>query len=84
MEEQAKGLREMLGINNTDTQLKELYDSLDAEDKKKKDEFELLKREVTQIHSYLDTFGVPRKNGNKLLSTLERISIALGEKRAYA
>lgn len=84
MEEQAEGLREMLGINDNDARLKELYDSLDAEDRKKKDEYELLKKEVTQIHSYLDTFGIPRKNGNKLLSTLERISIALGEKRAYA
>lgn len=72
MEAQAEGMSEIFG---TDAQLKELYDSLDQEDKAQKEEFERLKTEMNQINLYLDTFGIPRKKGNKLLSVLERLSI---------
>jgi hypothetical protein len=74
MEEQAEGMAEIFG---TDTQLKELYDSLEQEDKAKNEEYERLKDEMSKINLYLDTFGIPRKIGNKHLSILERLSIAM-------
>jgi hypothetical protein len=74
MEEQAEGMSEIFG---THAQLKELYDSLDQEDKAKKEEYERLKTEMNQINLYLDTFGIPRKRGNKHLSVLERLSEAM-------
>ena len=80
MEAQAEGMSEIFG---TDAQLKELYDSLEQEDKTKKEEYESLKTEMNQINLYLDTFGIPRKRGNKHLSVLERLSEVLGE-RKYA
>ena len=60
---------------DTDKQLKELYDSLEQEDKAQREEYERLKAELNQINLYLDTFGIPRKRGNKHLSVLERLSI---------
>ena len=72
MEAQAEGMSEIFG---TDAQLKELYDSMEQEDKEKKEEYERLKTEMNQINLYLDTFGIPRKKGNKHLSVLERLSI---------
>ena len=72
MEKQAEGLAEMVG---NDAQLKELYDSLDLEDKAKEEEFNKLKDEMNQINSYLDSYGIPRQKGDKLLSVLERLSI---------
>lgn len=72
MEEQAEGMSEIFG---TDAQLKELYDSLEQEDKAQKEDYERLKTEINQINLYLDTFGIPRKKGGKHLSVLERLSI---------
>ena len=74
MEAQADGMAEIFG---TETQLKELYDSLDQEDKAKNEEYERLKKEMNQINLFLDSFGIPRKRGNKLLSVLERLSIGM-------
>lgn len=76
MEEQATGLAEMVG---NDTQLKELYDSLEQEDKSKEEEFKKLVDEMNQINSYLDSFGIPREKDNKKLSTLERLSIHMNK-----
>ena len=72
MEKQAEGIAEIFG---TDSQLKELYDSLEQEDKAAKEDYERLKSEMNQINQYLDSFGIPRKKGNKTLSILERLSI---------
>ncbi len=74
MEAQAEGIAEIFG---TEAQLKELYDSLDKEDKAKEEEFKRLKTEMNQIQLYLDSFGIPRKRGNKHLTILERLSIAM-------
>ena len=74
MEEQAEGMSEIFG---TDAQLKELYDSLELEDKANKEDYERLKTEMNQINLYLDSFGIPRKRGSKLLSVLERLSIGM-------
>ena len=74
METQAEGMSEIFG---TDVQLKELYDSIEQEDKAKKEEYERLKTEMNQINLYLDTFGIPGKRGNKHLSVLERLSEAM-------
>lgn len=76
---QAEELKELMKDENQ-TQLKELYDSLDEEDKAKEREYEQLKAEMKQIQLYLDTYGIPRKNGSRLLSVLERLSVAMGEK----
>ena len=76
MEEQSEGMSEIFG---TDTQLKELYDSLEQEDKVQKEDYERLKTEINQINLYLDTFGIPRKKGGKHLSVLERLSIHMNK-----
>lgn len=76
MEEQAEGMSEIFG---TDAQLKELYDSLEQEDKVQKEDYERLKTEINQINLYLDTFGIPRKKGGKHLSVLERLSIHMNK-----
>lgn len=76
MEEQAEGMSEIFG---TDAQLKELYDSLEHEDKVQKEDYERLKTEINQINLYLDTFGIPRKKGGKHLSVLERLSIHMNK-----
>ena len=43
--------------------------------KAKEEEFNKLKDEMNQINSYLDSYGIPRQKGDKLLSVLERLSI---------
>ena len=70
MEAQADGMSEIFG---TEEQLKELYDSMESEDKAKEEEFKKLKDEMNQITAYLDSCGIPSKDGGKTLSVLERL-----------
>lgn len=75
MEEQAEGLSEMVG--NVDSQLKELFDELAADDKKNSDELETLRLEHKAINSLLNSHNIPVSKNGKELTVLERINIAL-------
>ena len=75
MEEQAKGLEEIFGDN--DTQLKELYDSLEEEDKKDAEELEYLREQQRKINLLLDNLGIPRRSADSMMSIFERVEVAL-------
>lgn len=71
-------------MDNIDKQLKELYDSLEQEDRIKKEKDEESKKNllriletVSDIENLVDSYGIPRKRGDKVLSLYERIDIAL-------
>lgn len=75
MEAQAEGMAEIFG--NTDTQLKELYDSLEEEDKKDAEELEYLREQQRKINLLLDNLGIPRRGENSIMSISERVEAAL-------
>lgn len=75
MEEQAEGLTEMVG--SVDSQLKELFDDLAAEDKKNADELELLRIEHKAVNQLLNTYNIPTSIKGKTLTLVERLSLAL-------
>ena len=77
MEEQAKGLAEMV---NNETQLKELYDSLEEEDKKDAEELEYLREQQRKINLLLDSLGIPRRGENSIMSISERVETALKQR----
>ena len=78
MEEQAKGLEEIFGDN--DTQLKELYDSLEEEDKKDAEELEYLREQQRKINLLLDNLGIPRRSADSMMSIFERVEAALKQR----
>ncbi len=80
MEEQAEGLAEMVG--SVDSQLKELFDDLAAEDKKNADELELLRIEHKTVNQLLNTYNIPVSINGKTLTLVERLSLALKNKQA--
>lgn len=78
MEEQADGLTEMVG--SVDSQLKELFDDLAAEDKKNADELQLLRLEHKTMNQMLNDYGIPIIKNGKTLTLIERLSLALQTK----
>ena len=76
MEEQAKGLAEMVG-NETDRQLKELYDSLSAEDKERAEYHASNEVELKCIKFILNSYGIPASQNGVELSLSERVRLAL-------
>ena len=77
-------------MDNIDKQLKELYDSLEEDDRLKKEKDEESKKNllrmvetVSDIENLVDSYGIPRKRGDKILSLYERIDFAL-KKRGSA
>lgn len=76
-ERQAEGLEDIVG---NDSQLKELYDSLECEDRKNQEEFELLKKQQNQVNSLLDSYGIPRTKNGLELTLFERIESALKQR----
>jgi hypothetical protein len=79
MEKQAEGLTEMVG--SVDSQLKELFDDLAAEDKKNADELELLRIEHKAVIQLLNTYNIPASINGKTLTLVERLSLALKNKQ---
>lgn len=77
MEEQAEGLAELCG---TDEQLKELYDSLEEEDKKDREELKYLREQQRKINLLLDDLGVPRRTDSSMMSIYERVAAALKQR----
>ena len=75
MEEQAKGLAELCASD--EEQLKELYDSLDDEDRRDKEELEYLREQQRKINRLLDSLDIPRIGETSMLSVSERVEIAL-------
>ena len=60
-----------------DGQLKELFDSLAAEDKKNADELQLLRLEHKTMNQMLNDYGIPITKNGKTLTLVERLSLAL-------
>lgn len=54
-------------------QLNELYTSLEAEDKSKKQELEELRQLRREIDEFLDVYGIPKSS-----NTLQRLKYAKG------
>lgn len=79
MEEQAEGLAEM--VVSVDSQLKELFDELAAEDKNNADELELLRIEHKAVNQLLNTYNIPASINGKTLTLVERLSLALKNKQ---
>ena len=63
-----------------DSQLKELFDSLAAEDKKNADELQLLRLEHKTMNQMLNDYGIPIAKNGKTLTLVERLSLALKAK----
>lgn len=63
-----------------DSQLKELFDSLAAEDKKNADELQLLRLEHKTMNQMLNDYGIPIAKNGKTLTLVERLSLALQAK----
>ena len=78
MEEQAEGLAEIFGSN--EEQLKELYDSLDEEDRKNAEELEYLREQQRKINLLLDSLGIPKRGENSIMSISERVETALKQR----
>lgn len=77
MEEQAEGLAELC---STDEQLKELYDSLEEEDRKDREELKYLREQQRKINLLLDDLGVPRRTDSSMMSIYERVAAALKQR----
>lgn len=86
MEEQLEGLAEMISYSKEEeeTMLKELYDDIAKQDAERAYEYDELKNEISQIHSLLDSYGVPKTDNKIKLSAIERLEIALKNMRLYA
>lgn len=63
-----------------DSQLKELFDSLAAEDKKNADELQLLRLEHKAMNQMFNDYGIPITKDGKTLTLVERLSLALQAK----
>lgn len=63
-----------------DSQLKELFDSLAAEDKNNADELQLLRLEHKAMNQILNKYGIPITKDGKTLTLTERLSLALQKK----
>lgn len=65
MEKQLEGLAELLNggleTENTDKQMKELYDCLEQEDRAKEAEYARLKNEIQEISLILDSCGAKQE-----------------------
>lgn len=76
MEEQAIGLAEMVG-NDTDRQLKEMFDSFNEEEKKFIEHHANNEAELAFIKAILDANNVPTTRYGAELSPSERVKLAL-------
>lgn len=85
MEEQAEGLRELLGYSKEEEQkmLGEVYAAIEKEDYDKAYELEQLREEVKNINLLLDSYGIPRTDNKIKLSAIERLELAM-KMRMYA
>lgn len=85
MEEQLEGLAEMISYSKEEeeTMLKELYDDIAKQDAERAYEYDELKNEISQIHSLLDSYGIPKIDNKIKLSVIERLELAL-KMRLYA
>lgn len=85
MEAQLEGLREMVTYSDEEEQvmLDELYTELDRQEVEKNYEYNELKKEISQIHSLLDSYGIPKIDNKIKLSAIERLELAL-KMRLYA
>lgn len=79
---QAEELKELMGFD-TDSQLKEVYDELDQEQKDKENELINLRNQSVQISNLLDSYRIPKTRIGRDLSIIERIELAL-KLRVYA
>ena len=70
MNRQADELKKLMGYEE-ETQLKEMFDEFNAEDKADKEELEKLRAEHNEISSLLDSYGIPGT------SVIERLKLAL-------
>lgn len=64
-------------MDETDAQLKELYDEIDEQDRQEREELARLREERNLIGRLLDRYGIPERNGGSLMSVLERVDLAL-------
>lgn len=69
-------------MEEQEMQLKELYDSLNEEDKRDREELEYLRDQQRKINLLLDNLGVPRRGEDSMLSISERVEIALKRRAA--
>ena len=69
MDGQADELKQLMGYE--ESQLKEMFDEFEAEDKAEKEELEELRAEHNAISSLLDSYGIPGT------SVIERLKYAL-------
>ena len=74
---QAEELKELMGFSDTDSQLKEVYDELDQEQKDKENELINLRNQSVQISNLLDSYRIPQTRAGKPLSIIERIELVL-------
>ena len=83
MEEQAIGLAEMVG-NDTDRQLKEMFDSFSEEEKQTIEHHANNEAELGFIKCILDARGIPTIQNGVELSPSDRVRLALKMMRASA
>ena len=83
MEEQAMGLAEMVS-NDTDRQLKEMFDSFSEEERKIIEHHANNESELAIIKAILDANGVPSTRYGVELSPSDRVRLALKMMRASA
>lgn len=69
--------QELAELMNTEQQLKQVYDDIEREEKQKEDELTSLRDQNQMMSILMDSYGIPRKKDNRLLSLLERLDIAL-------
>ena len=63
-----------------DQQLKELYESLAEEDKKRAELIKQKAEELEQVHRFLDSLKIPRTCGETTLTAVERLTLAFENK----
>lgn len=68
---QAGELKELMK-DEVQTNLKEIYDSIEQEDREHEDEFKRLKSEHLEIEQLLDSCLIPRKRNDREMSLTER------------
>lgn len=81
-ERQADDLKALMGYDDEQEQLREVYEEEERELAHRNAEFDSMKQNLKEIGDFLDNCGVPRFSGSKEMTILERIESAIRSKYA--
>ena len=66
-------------MSENDIQLKELFDSVEADNSAERAYLKGCEKELEQINAYLDTKDIPRMHGLIMLTAAERVALLAGD-----